>query len=280
MLVGQLVGLLPSSRTGRARGLSSFWDTHHVRRDRTTASVVTAPGSWRGLVGLHPSSRTTHYRHRRPIPSPTVKIYNPPAYQSRARLGGSSRRPAPTHTRMHTHTPTHTRTRTRTPGQLARCAGPGRPALLSQEPGRPWTQPLGQPSWADSGSNAAKCQATLAYTSKAQQAHALVSRICRTGAATPHAHAHSPTACDHRSHSRAASFASPADSTNCAPLLQLLARGTLIHPSAVQWLGVKPRFVSKSLSSRTTRYYTRCRPSSCQTRGQIGARCSQIRAAL
>ena len=34
---------------GRARGVSSSWDAYPAWRDRTTARVVTAPGSWRGL---------------------------------------------------------------------------------------------------------------------------------------------------------------------------------------------------------------------------------------
>ena len=52
-------------------------------------------------------SRATRCRHYRPSPSPTVNVYSTPACQGRARLDGSSRRPAPTPTRTHKHARTH-----------------------------------------------------------------------------------------------------------------------------------------------------------------------------
>ena len=64
------------------------------------------------LVAKSLSSRATRYIRSRPSPSPTVNTLNTPACQSRARPspGGSSRRPAPTHTLTRTHTRPHTRT--------------------------------------------------------------------------------------------------------------------------------------------------------------------------
>ena len=89
--------------------------THCTRPERTQVAV-----QWLGvmpcLVSKSLSSRATRYTHCRPSPSPTVNVYSTPACQGRARLDGSSRRPAPTPTCMHKHD-AHTRTHTRTRAQ-------------------------------------------------------------------------------------------------------------------------------------------------------------------
>ena len=94
---------------------------------RPAPSAVLRAASWSGrcpMVGRYAplgfqnlSSRATRYIHCRPSPSPTVNVYSTPACQGRARLDGSSRRPAPTPTRTHKHARTHTHAHPRTRAQ-------------------------------------------------------------------------------------------------------------------------------------------------------------------
>jgi len=78
-----------------------------------SATAIQWLGVMPRMVSKSLSSRATRYTRRRPSTSPTVNVYNMPACQGRARLNGSSRRPAPTPTRTHTHAHPHTRAQAR-----------------------------------------------------------------------------------------------------------------------------------------------------------------------
>ena len=111
--VAVVSGLLRSSQVWRGwpflRGAVSIWrrGAHMVPQTPSRSPVAV---QWLGVMPRLVSKSISS----RPSPSPTVNMYNMAACQSRSRLGGSSRRLAPTHTRTHTHTHTHTCTGTRT----------------------------------------------------------------------------------------------------------------------------------------------------------------------